>query len=190
MSHSRASSRSDSPSSVTKEASLTQSSAIPVDGAWTGTILHTSTTATRPDHQRNTAAPSNKHGFMSKFVASRDNTPQTPSKDDQGLRFSRLSKRSKNLMRQLLSVDGKSSQQVSMKWEHFTKLMREMGFDYDSNSLGSSVRFDPPNPADSPITLHKPHPDPTLHPNILREYAKKLKKIYGWDAADFLAATQ
>ncbi|KAK6977593.1 hypothetical protein R3P38DRAFT_3123731 [Favolaschia claudopus] len=127
MPHLQASSRSDSPSSVEKEASLTQSSAIPVDGAWTRTILNTSMAATtRPDDQRKTAAPSNKRGFMSKFVVSRDNTPQTPSKEDPSLRFSRLSKRSKDLMRQLLNVDGESSVQVSMKWEHFTKVHKPL----------------------------------------------------------------
>jgi len=30
------------------------------------------------------------------------------------------------------------------------------------------------------------HPDPTLQPIKLKEYAKKLKKLYGWDAEDFL----
>jgi len=49
------------------------------------------------------------------------------------------------------------------------------------------VRFDPPDPKDVSITFHKPHPDPTITPIMLREFAKKLKKNYGWSEADFLA---
>jgi hypothetical protein len=32
------------------------------------------------------------------------------------------------------------------------------------------------------------HPDPTIHPVMLREFAKKLKKNYGWTEADFIFA--
>ncbi|KAJ7509745.1 hypothetical protein B0H11DRAFT_1257123 [Mycena galericulata] len=66
--------------------------------------------------------------------------------------------------------------------------MREMGFEYDPSTAASSVRFDPPDPNDVSITFHKPHPDPTIQPLMLREFAKKLKKNYGWSEADFLQA--
>ena len=33
--------------------------------------------------------------------------------------------------------------------------MREMGFEMDPSTAGSSVRFDPPNPKDRSITFHK-----------------------------------
>ena len=43
---------------------------------------------------------------------------------------------------------------------HRTKIMREMGFEIDPSTAGSSVRFDPPNPKDNSITFHKREPGP------------------------------
>lgn len=34
------------------------------------------------------------------------------------------------------------------------------------------------------------HPDPTIHPMKLKDFAKKLKDYYGWDENEFLEATQ
>ncbi|KAH7916563.1 Molybdopterin biosynthesis MoaE [Hygrophoropsis aurantiaca] len=73
----------------------------------------------------------------------------------------------------------------SLKWENFLKLMRDMGFSYDLSTAESGpVRFDPPREGDRPITFHKPHPDSTLRPVILKEFAKKLNAYYGW-SSDF-----
>uniref|UniRef100_A0A8H8CPI7 Uncharacterized protein n=1 Tax=Psilocybe cubensis TaxID=181762 RepID=A0A8H8CPI7_PSICU len=101
--------------------------------------------------------------------------------------FSKLSKKTSVLMHQMLKTDeDKTGGRSPMKWEQFLKLMREMGFEYDPSTAGSSVRFDPPNKADRPITFHKPHPDPTLQPIMLKEFAKKLKRYYGWNEDDLL----
>lgn len=84
--------------------------------------------------------------------------------------------------------------------------MREMGFEMDPSTAGSSVRFDPPNPKDKSITFHKrksgnllvlaglsdtcplslAHPDPTLSPWKVREFGKRLKDYYGWIEDDFM----
>jgi len=66
------------------------------------------------------------------------------------------------------------------------QIMREMGFSYDPSTAGSSVRFDPPDKNDKPITFHKPHPDPTLTRGKVKEFAKKLKRQYGWTDEDLL----
>ena len=34
------------------------------------------------------------------------------------------------------------------------------------------------------------HPDSTIHPMKLKDFAKKLKDYYGWDEEEFLQATQ
>ena len=105
--------------------------------------------------------------------------------------FSRLSKKATESMHQLLKTSEEAKQAASpMKWETFLKLMREMGFEYDPSTAGSSVRFDPPNPKDKSITIHKPHPDPTLTPIMLRQIGKRLKRYYGWDEEDFVRQTQ
>ncbi|KAG0698134.1 hypothetical protein DFH29DRAFT_991187 [Suillus ampliporus] len=99
--------------------------------------------------------------------------------------FSKLGKKTTGYMHQLLRA-GDDEKRGSMKWENFLKVMRDMGFEYDPSTAGSSVRFDPPHKGDRSITFHKPHPDPTLYPVMLKEFGKKLKDYYGWEEEDFL----
>ncbi|KAJ7747276.1 hypothetical protein B0H16DRAFT_1555384 [Mycena metata] len=107
--------------------------------------------------------------------------------------FSGLSNEGKQSMHQLLRTPQNETNHIgSMKWDTFLKLMREMGFDYDpsmNDGHHSGLRFDPPDPRDVSITFYRPHPDPTITPIMLREFAKKLKKNYGWSDADVLLAT-
>ncbi|KAF7321790.1 hypothetical protein MKEN_00700800 [Mycena kentingensis (nom. inval.)] len=137
-----------------------------------------------------TAAPekTKKGGFLGKFGKMTKEEEEKVKKPKHSL-FSRLSKKATNSMHQLLRTsEDETKGLASMKWETFLKLMRELGFEYDPSTAGSSVRFDPPDPKDVSITFHKPHPDPTIHPVMLREFAKKLKKSYGWSEAEFLGA--
>ncbi|KAI4523759.1 hypothetical protein K525DRAFT_195616 [Schizophyllum commune Loenen D] len=68
----------------------------------------------------------------------------------------------------------------SMKWDEFVTLMDQLGFEYDPDTPGTSVRFIPRNQRNQPVTFHKPHPDPTIQPVMLREMLKKLIRVYGW----------
>ncbi|KZT50415.1 hypothetical protein CALCODRAFT_521971 [Calocera cornea HHB12733] len=72
-----------------------------------------------------------------------------------------------------------------MKWKEFVKGMTGMGFSMDLTTAGSSVRFDPPNDSDRPITIHMPHPKAEYAPNQLRRIGWRLKKRYGWMTANF-----
>ena len=83
--------------------------------------------------------------------------------------------------------------------------MVEMGFEYDPSTAGSSVRFIPKDQRDKPITFHKrmsggtlfqpmliitvAHPDPTIQPVMLKDFAKKLQRHYGWTQEDIVAAS-
>jgi len=78
--------------------------------------------------------------------------------------------------------------QAGMKWEHFVKAMKLLGFQEVRSTEGSSVRFDPPSDLDHPITFHKPHPDSTIHPKMLIKFGKRLKAHYDWDEVQFAAA--
>jgi hypothetical protein len=73
-----------------------------------------------------------------------------------------------------------------MKWDNFLKVMREMGFASDPTTAGSSVRFDPPDKRDKPITFHRPHPTDTLSHVRVMKYGKRLKDYYGWSKDEFL----
>ncbi|KAL5523887.1 hypothetical protein ACEPAG_8060 [Sanghuangporus baumii] len=101
--------------------------------------------------------------------------------------FARLRKKTAGHLRKLLGVSAQDKK-GSLKWEQFLQVMRELGFDYDPSTAGSSVRFDPPNPDVRSITFHKPHPDPTLHQNILKEYRAKFESHYGWSPEVFKKA--
>ncbi|KIM45307.1 hypothetical protein M413DRAFT_441989 [Hebeloma cylindrosporum] len=143
---------------------------------------------TRPDHASLFSNDDDeKRGLFSKIsskVTGKDREKEM--KEAKQSWFSKLSKKTTGYMHQLLKT-GEDSGAVgkgSMKWEQFLKIMREMGFSYDPSTAGSSVRFDPPNPNDRPITFHKPHPDPTLTPVLRDKYAKRLKRVYGWSAED------
>ncbi|KAF8650432.1 hypothetical protein AX16_005235 [Volvariella volvacea WC 439] len=142
----------------------------------------------RPDPASLAPVPEKKN-FLSRIGIGKDKAEkeraEEMSKSARQSWFSRLSKKTSGYMRQLLGISDDSGLK-SMKWEHFLKLMREMGFSYDPSTAGSSVRFDPPDPRDKPITFHKPHPDPTLHPILVKVYHKRLKKQYGWTAEEFL----
>ncbi|KAF9227359.1 hypothetical protein BS17DRAFT_775364 [Gyrodon lividus] len=141
----------------------------------------------RPDHA---SLFSEKRGFLSKLGRDKGKTKieNNPNINKKFTWFNKLGKKTANYMHQLLrtSADEKAG---SLKWDNFVKVMRDMGFKYDPSTAGSSVRFDPPNPNDRSITFHKPHPDPTLHPNHLREFGRKLKEYYGWSEEDFLKRT-
>ncbi|KAL1744793.1 hypothetical protein HDZ31DRAFT_63775 [Schizophyllum fasciatum] len=150
-------------------------------------------TKSRPDHASLFSETSKKEekskkgGLFSKLTGrDKDDVDQ---KDAKRSFFTRLSKRTKGYMHQLLRTSEDEKRGLApMKWENFVKLMTEMGFEYDPSTAGSSVRFIPKDQRDKPITFHKPHPDPTIHPVMLREFAKKLQRQYGWTQDDILSA--
>ncbi|KDR75158.1 hypothetical protein GALMADRAFT_249095 [Galerina marginata CBS 339.88] len=141
----------------------------------------------RPDHASLFSnSDTKKSGFFSK-ISGGGKEKEGDTANAKRSWFSNLGKKANTLMHQLLKTqEDQTDGRAPMKWENFLRLMREMGFTYDPSTAGSSVRFDPPNKGDRSITFHKPHPDPTLQPVMLKEFAKKLKRYYGWDEEDLL----
>jgi len=146
----------------------------------------------RPDHASIFSEKEKKTGFFSKFTR-KDQPSDDKDNAKKGSKqswFSKLSKKTNKLMHQLLNTtEDETKGQASMKWDHFVKLMADMGFKYDPSTAGSSVRFDPPDIRDPPITFHKPHPDPTIYPMMLKDFSKRLRRTYGWTGEDFLKFT-
>ncbi|KJA27891.1 hypothetical protein HYPSUDRAFT_35071 [Hypholoma sublateritium FD-334 SS-4] len=141
----------------------------------------------RPDHASLFSNAEEKKGLFSNKFSSASKGEVRAKESEKSNWFSKLGKKTTGLMHQLLRPgDEQKRARAPMKWENFLKLMREMGFEYDPSTAGSSVRFDPPNKNDKPITFHKPHPDPTLQPMMLNEFAKKLKRAYGWNEEDLM----
>jgi hypothetical protein len=114
-----------------------------------------------------------KKGFWSKFSKKEKKEEKKEDDDDAVPRENwavRMKEQTKTYMRQMIGTkDGLQP----MKWEsflkvglchnprscvraaHWSQIMREMGFQIDPSTAGSSVRFDPPNPKDRSITFHK-----------------------------------
>ncbi|KAG8948944.1 hypothetical protein FRC04_009145 [Tulasnella sp. 424] len=93
----------------------------------------------------------------------------------------KLSRKTVDIFHRLLDPKGKSGQ---MRWADFETAMRQIGFDVIQTE-GSSVRFDPPAKRARPITFHRPHPDSTMTPDIIRLVGARLTRCYGWTADSF-----
>lgn len=89
----------------------------------------------------------------------------------------------------ILGMD-ESKGQTGLDWNEFVKAMTDLGFEYDESSAGSRVRFDPPDRKDKSYTVHKPHPDPWLHPRRVKAIARDLRKIYGFDESMLAGLTK
>jgi hypothetical protein len=125
----------------------------------------------RPDHASLFSQPdTEKKGFFSGLSFKKGKDKESAMKEARQSWFSKLNKKTETLMHQLLSTSENDKPSASMKWESFLKvmgvffeysstvanllqIMREMGFEYDPSTAGSSVRFDPPNKNDK-VSVH------------------------------------
>jgi len=96
--------------------------------------------------------------------------------------LSKLSHRTIEIFQRLLGHEEKSGQ---IRWGDFEKAMAQLGFDIVQTE-GSSVRFDPPTGNARPISFHRPHPDSTLTPILIKWTGARLKRCYGWTISTFL----
>ncbi|KAI5826600.1 hypothetical protein K523DRAFT_419113 [Schizophyllum commune Tattone D] len=74
-------------------------------------------------------------------------------------------------------TDGRNLQ--ALKFADFIMLMQELGFNCEPPAKGCLFHFIPWDQPNKPFRLHKPHPDPTITSDMLREVAVKLLKTYG-----------
>ncbi|KDQ11585.1 hypothetical protein BOTBODRAFT_453231 [Botryobasidium botryosum FD-172 SS1] len=63
--------------------------------------------------------------------------------------------------------------------------MEQLGFDI-VQSEGSSVRFDPPRKSARSIIFHRPHPDSTMTPIMIKWVRARLRRCYGWTESTFV----
>ncbi|KAJ7348953.1 hypothetical protein DFH08DRAFT_959155 [Mycena albidolilacea] len=83
--------------------------------------------------------------------------------------------------------DDQGPRMGQIRWGDFERAMKRIGFGI-AQTAGSSVRFDPPAKAARPITFHRPHPELTLTPIMLRWIGARLQRCYGWTSATFSRA--
>ena len=76
-------------------------------------------------------------------------------------------------------------------WDRFVLAMDQVGFVARHNG-GSAVLFEPNDnckwyPFGGKIVFHRPHPDPTLMPLILKFMGKRMHKRFGWSVETFVS---
>ncbi|KAJ3891066.1 hypothetical protein GG344DRAFT_77269 [Lentinula edodes] len=129
---------------------------------------------------------SSTKGLFDKFGVGQEKKKDTSAdKKERRNWFANLGKRTRTYMHQILNTaDDETQGKAGMKWDIFVKVLTDVGFKYVPSTAGSSVRFDPPSSKDRSISFHKPHPDSTIGPVLLKEFSKKLRRYYGWDSSD------
>lgn len=113
-----------------------------------------------------------KGGILSRFGVKTGEKPEVEAKNNRRNWFSHLNRRARANMHQLLNTSEDASRgSTGMKWDVFAQacpmnlvmvillncsvqLMKDMGFEMDMSTAGSSVRFDPPDGRDRVCTIY------------------------------------
>ncbi|KIM23269.1 hypothetical protein M408DRAFT_332459 [Serendipita vermifera MAFF 305830] len=143
-----------------------------------------------PNAVKEKAEEQSKKGFFSKFTGKKGKPAEEPEekkeKGEPKRGVFQLPKRASALVGRLLgSKEDEAKGKAPMKWDNFVKAMNLLGFTENKSSQGSRVTFYPPNPKDTPMVIHKPHPDPTISPILVKKIGKTLRKTYGWAPEHF-----
>jgi len=71
------------------------------------------------------------------------------------------------------------------RWEDFVSALRDTGCAARQNG-GSAVAFTHFSVPDNLVAIHRPHPNPTINPIMLRTIGKKLERRFGWNESVFV----
>ncbi|KAG7098800.1 hypothetical protein E1B28_000705 [Marasmius oreades] len=136
----------------------------------------------RPDHASLFSKPK---GVLARLGVGQEEKETPQDKKEKRSFFINLRKKTRGYMHQILhTAEDDTKGSAGMKWETFVKVMEQVGFEVNPSTAGSSVRFTPRNGKDNPISFHKPHPDSTIPPKLLKQYSKRLRDHYGWVPED------
>jgi hypothetical protein len=100
-------------------------------------------------------------------------------------------KKTRSILRQMFPDESDSEVKCEdVPWDRFVLAMEQIGFVARHNG-GSAVLFEPNSdciwhPFGGKIVFHRPHPDPTLMPLILKFMGKRMHKRFGWSAETFV----
>lgn len=90
-----------------------------------------------------------------------------------------------NLVLQMLGAASRQQAQAKQRWPKFVAAMEDAGF-APTEGAGSAVNFHATDGSGS-ITFHKPHPDSTVFPVMLRTFGRRMATWFGWKPSDFSA---
>jgi hypothetical protein len=135
-----------------------------------------------PSRSRRKTAPSTKSVPLSHFVVITPDldVPPTP-------KFHSVKPENLAVFHHMFPVRGAESQR-SFSWQHFLGAMVDTGFTI-VQSQGSAVTLKLEDHTDhgvNAIVLHRPHPKPIANPVMLRRFAKRMQKWFGWQRDTFV----
>ncbi|ESK96615.1 hypothetical protein Moror_6835 [Moniliophthora roreri MCA 2997] len=138
----------------------------------------------RPDHASLFSNIKPK-GVLARLGVGKEQEETPHEKKEKRNFFASLRRKTRGYMHQILhTAEDETKGSAGMKWDTFVKVMEDVGFDVDPSTAGSSVKFTPRNSKDNPISFHKPHPDSTITPVMLKQFSKRLRDHYGWSPED------
>jgi hypothetical protein len=100
-------------------------------------------------------------------------------------------KKTRTILRQMFLDDPDNEVKYEdVPWDRFVLAMDQIGF-VKRHKGGSAVLFEPNSkckwyPSGGKAVFHRPHPDPTLTPLILKFMGKRMHKRFGWSAETFV----
>ncbi|KAK7035444.1 hypothetical protein VNI00_011737 [Paramarasmius palmivorus] len=138
----------------------------------------------RPDHA-SVFSNIKPKGVLARLGVGKEQEETPHEKKEKRNFFASLRRKTRGYMHQILhTAEDETKGSAGMKWDTFVKVMEDVGFDVDPSTAGSSVKFTPRNSKDNPISFHKPHPDSTITPVMLKQFSKRLRDHYGWSPED------
>ncbi|KAK4040816.1 hypothetical protein C8A01DRAFT_35189 [Parachaetomium inaequale] len=87
------------------------------------------------------------------------------------------------LVQQMVGAPDRQEAKAKHRWPKFVAAMKHAGF-VPTEGAGSAVSFHSLDGSGS-ITFHKPHPDATIYPVLLRSFGRRLITWFGWSAQQF-----
>ncbi|KAK4112485.1 hypothetical protein N656DRAFT_91729 [Canariomyces notabilis] len=89
------------------------------------------------------------------------------------------------LIQQMLgAAQTRAEAQAKHRWPKFVTAMEDAGFTAYEGP-GSAITFRAPD-GKGCISFHRPHPDATLFPVLLRAFGRRMANWFGWKAEDFV----
>ncbi|KAK4543626.1 hypothetical protein LTR36_005271 [Oleoguttula mirabilis] len=89
------------------------------------------------------------------------------------------------LFQRMFTSSATSKSTADTRWEDFVSALRDAGCSARQNG-GSAIAFAHDMAPRDLVVIHRPHPDPTINPIMLRSFGKKLEKHFDWGVDTFV----
>ncbi|KAK3115233.1 hypothetical protein LTR53_005644 [Teratosphaeriaceae sp. CCFEE 6253] len=165
------------PSALTGNSAATDKVTLPIQTVWG-----------RPDADEKVdfATPKPREKVKTRPVTAPDEAPAPPPPEPilpptQQLDTVLVNSTSLELFQRMFTPQETHKRTACIDWEDLTAALVDAGCTMDSRG-GSAVRFirGGNGPNSSTVSVHKPHPDSSVNPIMLKDVAKRLERYFGW----------